>query len=113
MPRYIFFIFRASDLGQTPLHAACYRGCIKSVSALVERGGDFRFHDKDQRTAKDWAMLNPNAKKRQLMTEYIVKTRMFAMTHSGRDVLLERQSSVYMRRLEYWTLLYSTSLDLQ
>lgn len=64
----------------------------------MERGGDFRFHDKEHRTGKDWAMLNPNAKKRQAMTEYIVKTRMFAMTHSGRDVLLERQSSAYMRR---------------
>lgn len=89
---------RPTEHGQTPLHAACYNACLKSVSALVERGGDFRFHDKDQRTAKDWAMLNPNAKKKQMMTEYIVKTRMFAMTHSGRDILLEQQSSAYMRR---------------
>lgn len=93
-----FNIIRPTEHGQTPLHAACYQGCVKSVSALVERGGDFRLHDKEQRTGKDWAMLNPNSKKRQVMTEYIVKTRMFAMTHSGRDVLLERQSSAYMRK---------------
>ncbi|XP_067934470.1 inactive serine/threonine-protein kinase TEX14-like [Watersipora subatra] len=84
--------------GRTPLHAACFNGSIKSVSALIERGGDFRFHDKDQRTGKDWAILNPDTKKKNLMTEYIVKTRMFAMTHSGRDVLLEHQSSAYMRK---------------
>jgi len=101
-------MFRPSDQGQTPLHAACYSGCIKIVSELVERGADFRFHDKDQRTAKDWALLNSNAKKRQLMVEYIVKTRMFAMTHSGRDVLLEHQSSMFMRRyLKYLLSCYS------
>lgn len=89
---------RTTAKGRTPLHAACFNGSIKSVSALIERGGDFRFHDKDQRTGKDWAILNPDTKKKNLMTEYIVKTRMFAMTHSGRDVLLEHQSSAYMRK---------------
>ena len=95
---WLIILLRASEQGQTPLHAACYNGNIKAVSALIERGGDFRFHDKEHRTGKDWAMLNPHTKKRMQMTEYIVKTRMFAMTHSGRDVLLEHQSSVYMRK---------------
>ena len=85
-------------MGETPIHAACYNGSIKSVSAMIERGGDFRYHDKENRTGKDWALLNTNEKKKNAMAEYIVKTRMFAMTHSGRDILMEHQSSVYMRK---------------
>jgi len=45
------------------------------------------------RSVKDWAMLNPEPKRRMKLLEFLDKTRMFAMSSSGQDLLMRRASS--------------------
>ena len=88
-----FFAFRKSSQGVTPVHITCFNGNIKLTCRLLRAGGDLRLHANEGQTAKDWAMMQPDAKKRSRMVEFLEKTRFHAMTHSGRDVLMERQPS--------------------
>ncbi|XP_052262688.1 inactive serine/threonine-protein kinase TEX14-like isoform X2 [Dreissena polymorpha] len=87
-----------SNQGLTPLHAACYSGHLKVLIKLLEAGGDLRLHDYQGRSVKDWAMLNPNPKKRMKILEFLDKTRLFAMSGSGHDLLLRKASSKTLSR---------------
>lgn len=95
----MFFLFaRRCNDGYTPVHAACYSGNIKVLTKLIAAGGDLRLHDSMNRTPKDWALLQVDPKKKVRMLEFIEKARLFAMTRSGRDLLLEDNSSSFLER---------------
>jgi len=55
-----------------------------------------RLHDSKGRTVRYWAICNPDNKKRRKMIEYIEKTRYFALTYTGRDIL-QKHSSQHLR----------------
>ncbi|XP_065923799.1 uncharacterized protein [Magallana gigas] len=74
-----------SDSGATPVHVAALSGNLNILSKLLTHNGDLRLHDKDGRTTKDWALMQPNPKKRLQMIEFLEKTRLFALTRSGHD----------------------------
>ncbi|XP_078318256.1 inactive serine/threonine-protein kinase TEX14-like isoform X2 [Crassostrea virginica] len=74
-----------SDTGATPVHVAALSGNLNILSKLLTHNGDLRLHDKDGRTTKDWAIMQPNPKKRLKMIEFLEKTRLFALTRSGHD----------------------------
>jgi len=78
------------------VHAAGYSCNPKILSALIEAGGDMRLHDSKGRTVRYWAICNPDNKKRRKMIEYIEKTRYFALTYTGRDIL-QKHSSQHLR----------------
>ena len=79
---------------------AAYAGNIKIMTELLTEGGDLRLHDNNSRTAKDWALMQPDPKKRLKMIEFLEKTRLFALTQSGRDIrVMERKSSHNYRGL--------------
>ncbi|XP_023931119.1 plexin-A4-like [Lingula anatina] len=90
---------RCDNFCCTPVHLACRIGCVEILEKLLSAGGDLRLHDIDGETPQDWAMNIDDPKRRKKMLDFIEKTRLFAMTHSGRDILLENQSSHYMNRL--------------
>lgn len=50
------------------------------------------------RSVKDWAMLNPNPKKRMQILEFLDKTKLFAMSGSGHDLLMRKASSKTLSR---------------
>ncbi|XP_041364567.1 uncharacterized protein LOC121379942 isoform X2 [Gigantopelta aegis] len=75
-----------SNDGTTPVHATCYNGNINLLVSLIKAGGDLRLHDKDGKTANHWADLQPDAVKRFKMMEFLEKSHLFAMTHSGGDL---------------------------
>lgn len=79
------FLYRKSDSGATPVHVAALSGNLNILSKLLTHNGDLRLHDKDGRTTKDWALMQPNPKKRLQMIEFLEKTRLFALTRSGHD----------------------------
>lgn len=79
------FLYRKSDSGATPVHVAALSGNLNILSKLLSHNGDLRLHDKDGRTTKDWALMQPNPKKRLQMIEFLEKTRLFALTRSGHD----------------------------
>lgn len=93
-----FLCFRKTNQGLTPLHAACYSGSVKILLKLLKEGGDLRLHDYHGRSLKDWAILNPVPKKRMKILEFLDKTRMFAMSGSGQDLLLKKASSKTLNR---------------
>jgi ankyrin repeat protein len=95
---YHFHGFRKTNQGLTPLHAACYLGSVKILLKLLKEGGDLRLHDYHGRSVKDWAILNPAPKKRMKILEFLDKTRMFAMSGSGQDLLLKKASSKTLHR---------------
>ncbi|XP_060073679.1 uncharacterized protein LOC132553451 [Ylistrum balloti] len=76
---------RSND-GTTPVHMASYSGNVKLLSDVLASGGDLRFHDNYGRTTKDWALCQPEPKKRLKMLEFLEKTKLFAMTTTGRDI---------------------------
>ncbi|KAL4240092.1 Protein tyrosine kinase [Mactra antiquata] len=90
-----------TNLGLTAIHAACFSGHLKIVMRLLQAGGDLRLHDYQGRSAKDWAILNPNPKKRMKILEFLDKTRMFAMSSSGQDLLLNKASSKTLHRAHH------------
>ncbi|XP_053384760.1 uncharacterized protein LOC128550221 isoform X2 [Mercenaria mercenaria] len=90
-----------TNQGQTPLHSACYSGSIKILLKLLKEGGDMRLHDYHGRSVKDWAMLNPIPKKRMKILEFLDKTRMFAMSGSGQDLLLKKASFKTLHRAHH------------
>lgn len=65
---------------------------------LLKEGGDLRLHDYQGRSVKDWAILNQTPKKRMKILEFLDKTRMFAMSNSGQDLLLRKASSKTLHR---------------
>ncbi|KAJ8318494.1 hypothetical protein KUTeg_003585 [Tegillarca granosa] len=75
----------------TPVHVTAYNGNIRLLTQLLSAGGDLRLHDGSGRTSKDWALLQPDPKKRLKMLEFLEKTRLFAMTKSGHDIRFEKQ----------------------
>lgn len=85
-------------MGLTPVHAACYAGHLKILMKLLSEGGDLRLHDYQGRSVKDWAILNPIPKKRMKILEFLDKTRMFAMSNSGQDLLMKKASSKNFHR---------------
>jgi inactive serine/threonine-protein kinase TEX14 len=87
--------FRRCNDGSTPVHASGQSCSPKILSKLIEAGGDLRLHDKKGRSIKECIMSQTANKKRFKMIEYLDKTRTVAMTESSRDLLLERQPSVY------------------
>lgn len=73
-------------------------GHLKILMKLLQSGGDLRLHDYQGRSAKDWAILNQNPKKRMRILEFLDKTRMFAMSSSGQDLLMNKASSKTLHR---------------
>jgi len=65
---------------------------------LLNEGGDLRLHDYEGRSVKDWTTLNPTPKKRMKILEFLDKTRMFAMSNSGHDLLMGKPSTKNMQR---------------
>ncbi|CAG5117664.1 unnamed protein product, partial [Candidula unifasciata] len=72
--------------GMTPCHAAAYTGNICLLGKLIEAGGDLRLHDNNGNSMRDWALKNPDVRKRTKMLEFIDKTQMRAMVCSGEAV---------------------------
>lgn len=70
-----------------------YNGNIKLLTQLLSAGGDLRLHDGSGRTSKDWALLQPDPKKRLKMLEFLEKTRLFAMTKSGHDIRVDYRTN--------------------
>ena len=66
---------------------------MKILIKLLNAGGDLRLHDNQGRNVKDWAMLQPNPKKRMKMLEFLDKARLYAMSSSGQDLLLKKAPS--------------------
>ncbi|KAK3089274.1 hypothetical protein FSP39_002264 [Pinctada imbricata] len=87
-----------SNNGITPVHIAAYSGNLKIVTELLSEGGDLRLHDSRGRTAKDWALMQPDPKKRLKMIEFLEKTRLFALTQSGQDIRSTENQSHLDRR---------------
>ncbi|XP_069123252.1 uncharacterized protein [Argopecten irradians] len=83
---------RCND-GTTPVHMAAYSGNVKLLSDVLAAGGDLRFHDNYGRTTKDWALCQPDPKKRLKMIEFLEKTKLFALTSSGRDIRMDNKVS--------------------
>lgn len=46
--------------GRTPLHAAAINGDLKTLNLLVRNGGDYRLHDDDGKSVKDFVLLLDN-----------------------------------------------------
>ena len=88
---------RRSADGSTPVHAAAYSGNPKLLSKLLEAGGDLRYHDNKGRTVKEWALCQPDMKKRKNMLEFIEGIKHVAMSNSGKDMLQDRQTNQYFR----------------
>ncbi|XP_062582846.1 probable serine/threonine-protein kinase roco7 isoform X1 [Saccostrea cucullata] len=74
-----------SNSGATPVHVTALSGNLDILLKLLSHNGDLRLHDKEGRTTKDWALMQPNPKKRLRMIEFLEKTRLFALTRSGHD----------------------------
>ncbi|XP_033737804.1 probable serine/threonine-protein kinase DDB_G0280133 isoform X2 [Pecten maximus] len=90
---------RCND-GTTPVHMAAYSGNVKLLSDVLAAGGDLRFHDNYGRTTKDWALCQPDPKRRMKMIEFLEKTKLFALTTSGRDIRMGNKvsSKVHVNR---------------
>ena len=95
---FAIFSLRRSAEGSTPCHAAAFGGNTRILCKLVEVGGDLRLHDNKNRTVHDWALCHADPKRNKKMMGYIEKTRFFAMSHSSRDLPLERQSSRFVEK---------------
>ena len=95
----MYFLFRKSDSGLTPVIVAGYVGNVKILIKLLNAGGDLRVHDNQDRNTKDWAMLQSNQKKRTEMLEFLHKARLHAMSGSGQDLLLKKASSNLIQKL--------------
>ena len=94
----LIVFFRKSNQGLTPVHVACYAADVKCLIKLLNKGADLRLHDNQGHSVKDWAMLHEVPKKRMKILEFLDKTRLFAMSHSGQDLLLHRASSHTLNR---------------
>lgn len=68
------------------MHIAALNCHLKLMNELLAAGGDLRLHDHTGRTSKEFALLQPDQKKRLKMLEFIEKTRLFALTKSGQDL---------------------------
>ena len=77
----------------TAVIVAGFAGNVKILIKLLNAGGDLRLHDNQGRNVKDWAMLQPNPKKRMKMLEFLDKARLYAMSSSGQDLLLKKAPS--------------------
>ncbi|XP_021376358.1 probable serine/threonine-protein kinase DDB_G0280133 isoform X2 [Mizuhopecten yessoensis] len=85
-----------SNAGTTPVHMAAYSGNVKLLSDVLAAGGDLRFHDNLGRTTKDWALCQPEPKRRMKMLEFLEKTKLFALTTSGRDIRVGNKMSSHV-----------------
>lgn len=75
-----------SNNGMTPVHVVAYTCNLNLMNELLAAGGDLRLHDSTGRSSKEFAFLQPEQKKRMKMLEFLEKTRLFALTKSGRDL---------------------------
>ncbi|XP_063446095.1 uncharacterized protein LOC134725825 isoform X5 [Mytilus trossulus] len=75
-----------SNNGMTPVHVVAYTCNLSIMNELLAAGGDLRLHDSTGRSSKEFAFLQPEQKKRMKMLEFLEKTRLFALTKSGRDL---------------------------
>ncbi|CAG2224818.1 SGK307 [Mytilus edulis] len=75
-----------SNNGMTPVHVVAYTCNLNIMNELLAAGGDLRLHDSTGRSSKEFAFLQPEQKKRMKMLEFLEKTRLFALTKSGRDL---------------------------
>lgn len=82
----ITYYFRRSNNGMTPVHVVAYTCNLNIMNELLAAGGDLRLHDSTGRSSKEFAFLQPEQKKRMKMLEFLEKTRLFALTKSGRDL---------------------------
>lgn len=63
----------------TPCHATAYIGNVYLLGKLIEAGGDLRLHDNNQNNMRDWALKNPDLRKRSKMVYFIDKTLLRAI----------------------------------
>ena len=61
----------------------------------MKYGGDLRLHDSKGRSVNDWAIYQSDPNKKEKMLDFLEKTKLFAMTHSGRDLVGEKQPREY------------------
>ena len=57
--------------GRTPLHAAAINGDLKTLNLLVRNGGDYRLHDDDGKSVKDFVLLLEKADTKKDMLQFI------------------------------------------
>ncbi|KAL5018487.1 hypothetical protein ScPMuIL_004209 [Solemya velum] len=87
-----------SNEGITPVHVVCFTGNGDILSELLDHGGDLRLHDMQNRGAKDWAVLNPDSKKRKKVMDFLEKSRLFAMSKSGTDFMVAQRPDLMLAR---------------
>ena len=87
-----------SDTGVTPVHVACLKASLRALEAMIEAGGDLRLHDNEGNGCMDWARCHPDPKKRVKLLEFLQRSHMLALSHSGdfvgRTNSLVRQPSI-------------------
>jgi len=82
--------YRRGHDGRTPIHAAAYAASVPVIMLLIDAGGDLRLHDKDGRSARDWANSLPDSRKKKKMLKYLEKAKLMAINSSSKDMSLER-----------------------
>jgi ankyrin repeat protein len=85
----VYCVRRGSD-GRTSVHAAAFAANVHIISLLVDAGGDLRLHDREGRSARDWAMSIIDSRKKRKMLKYLDKVKLTAINTSCKDVLLEQ-----------------------
>jgi hypothetical protein len=53
---------------------------------LVDAGGDLRLHDKEGRSARDWAESITDSRRKKKVLKYLDKVKLTAINSSGRDL---------------------------
>ena len=82
--------------GVTSLHVVCFRGNICLLDKLIDAGGDLRLHDNKGYSMRDWALRNPDGKKKTKMIEFLDQTHILALSYS--DTAGQDYSSRVSRR---------------
>ncbi|KAK6473449.1 inactive serine/threonine-protein kinase TEX14-like [Huso huso] len=81
------------DDRSTPVHAAAFSCSPWILSALLDVGGDLRLHDREGRTARDWAeVAGPELSPRMLKFMQSCVTHMQSLTQQSPGEELKRTS---------------------
>lgn len=91
----IFSLFSRGHDGCTPVHAASFTGNIGILTQLLDAGGDLRLHDYSGRTARDWAVMQMDLKKRKQTVDFIDRARQLATSPLQPDMVETHTSLVF------------------